>query len=369
MRILFALPGLHRYNRGAEIAFIAIASGLAKSGDTVTLIGSGPQPDGAPYRFLHAPNISREYFEAFPSFPPMRSEYIYEELSFLPGLLCRYRPAEFDVTITCSYPFTNWALRRPVIRGHRPPHVFVTQNGDWPAYRHNLEYRLFSCDGLVCTNREYYERHKEQWFCCCIPNGVDVSRFSPGVGRREDFGLPRDRQVVLMVSALIPSKRVSVGVEAVSRIPNAYLVVAGDGPLRQAVDALAANLIPGRYKRLVVTPEKMVDLYRSANVFLHLSKVEPSSLACVEAMACGLPIVAHDLPQLRNVVGDDEFLIDTENPAIIAEQIGHAGLTSSAGFKNRSMKAAAFSWTNIATMYRNFLEEVVELSREQKKAK
>jgi len=172
-----------------------------------------------------------------------------------------------------------------------------------------------------------------------------------------------------MVSALIPSKRVSVGVEAVSRIPNAYLVVAGDGPLRQAVDALAANLIPGRYKRLVVTPEKMVDLYRSANVFLHLSKVEPSSLACVEAMACGLPIVAHDLPQLRNVVGDDEFLIDTENPAIIAEQIGHAGLTSSAGFKNRSMKAAAFSWTNIATMYRNFLEEVVELSREQKKAK
>ena len=37
MRILFALPGLHRYNRGAEIAFISIARELAKAGDVTDL--------------------------------------------------------------------------------------------------------------------------------------------------------------------------------------------------------------------------------------------------------------------------------------------------------------------------------------------
>ena len=41
MKVLFALPGLHRYNRGAETAFISIAKELVNAGDSVTLIGSG----------------------------------------------------------------------------------------------------------------------------------------------------------------------------------------------------------------------------------------------------------------------------------------------------------------------------------------
>src|SRR3974390_2489848 len=133
MRVLFALPGLHRHNRGAEMAFVSIASELAKSGNTVTLIGSGNQDPKAPYRFLRAASVTREKFTSFPFVPVLRHEYAYEELTFVPDLLCRYRPKDYDITVTCSYPFTNWVLRRPVVWGSRPPHVFVTQNGDWPA--------------------------------------------------------------------------------------------------------------------------------------------------------------------------------------------------------------------------------------------
>ena len=39
MRVLIALPGLHRYNRGAEVALISIAGEIAKAGNAVTLIG------------------------------------------------------------------------------------------------------------------------------------------------------------------------------------------------------------------------------------------------------------------------------------------------------------------------------------------
>jgi len=359
MRVLFVLPGLHRYNRGAEIAFTSIATELANAGETVTLIGSGEGRPGTPYRFLHAASVRRENFEPFPSIPPLRGEYAYEELSFVPDLLRKYRPSEYDITIGCSYPFTNWVLRRPVFGGSRPPHVFVTQNGDWPARTQNSEYRYFGCEGLVCTNPEYYERHNRRWRCRLIPNGVDCTRFSPGAARPEQFGLPSDRLIVLMVSALIPSKRVGVAVEAVSHIPDAHLVVAGDGPLRQTIDAAAAKLLPNRFTRLSVAPENMAALYRSANVFLHLSKDEPSSLAFVEAMACGLPIVAHDSPRLRFIAGDDEFLMDTEDPIAVARQIESAREASPAQAEQRSMKAAAFSWTNIARMYREFLEEIV----------
>jgi glycosyltransferase involved in cell wall biosynthesis len=359
MRVLFALPGLHRYNRGAEVAFIAIAIAMAKAGNAVTLIGSGKARAGTPYRFLHTASLARENFEHFLSVPLLRNESAYEELTFIPDLLRRYRPADYDVTLTCGYPFTNWVLRHPVLRGLRPRHVFVTENGDWPAFSRKSEYRFFGCDGLVCTNPEFYERNKARWRCQLIPNGVDCDRFQPGTARREEFGLPTDRFVVLMVSALVPNKRIEAGIEAVSRIPNAHLVVAGDGPLRQEVDACAARLLPDRFTRLLVAPEQMPKLYQSADVFLHLCKDESFGNVFLEAMACGLPVVAHASNNVRWIVGNDEFLVGNDEPAAISRQIELARDADSAKRAQRVAKAAAFSWTRIVEMYLKFLEEVV----------
>lgn len=359
MRILFVLPGLHRYNRGAEIAFISIASELAKAGETVTLLGSGPEREAVPYRFLHAGSIRRENFEFYPTAPCLRDECAYEELTFVPNLMRRYRPREYDVTLACSYPYSNWVLRRPVLRGVRPPHVFVTQNSDWPAHARNSEYRFFGCEGLVCTNLEFFKRNKDDWRCELIPNGVDCDLYSPGPAERQEFDLPTDRLIVLMVSALISSKRVGVGVEAVSHIPDAHLVVAGDGPLRTTIEAEAARLLPDRFTRLSISPAKMPLLYRSADVFLHLSKDEPSSLAFLEAMSCGLPIVAHDAPQMRWIADDDEFLLDTENPVDVARQIELAGSAGPARRLKRLTKVEDFSWKKIAQRYKEFLQRIV----------
>jgi glycosyltransferase involved in cell wall biosynthesis len=359
MRVLFAMPGLHRYARGAEVAFISVAIELARAGDLVTLIGSGQPSSATPYRFVHATSSARENFESFPVMPVLRSEYVYEELTFAPALLRRYRPMDYDVTLTCSYPFTNWILRRKAWGGCRPPHVFVTENGDWPAYANNSEYRFFGCEGLVCTNPDFFERNKARWECRLIPNGVDCNRFGPGAPQRREFGLPTDRLVVLMVSALIPTKRVEIGIEAVSQIPDAHLVVAGDGPLRHAVDALAARLLPGRFTRLSVVPEQMPELYRSADIFMHLSREEAFGNVFIEALACGLPIVAEDSPRTRWIVGAQEFLLDTSDPGGIAQNIELARAAPMDRRLSRVNRASAFSWFKIGEMYREFLQEVV----------
>ncbi len=362
MRILFALPGFHRLDRGAEIALISVASELANRGDEVTVIGSGQQRPDMPYRFIHAASIRREKFEAMPSLPGLRNECAYEELTFVPGLLRHFRPGDYDVTLTCGYPYANWTLRRPTLRGPRPAHVFVTQNGDWPAFAQNSEYRFFGCEGLVCTNPEFFQRNQDRWRCALIPNGADTSRFCLGSKQREQFGLPPDSLVVLMVSALIPSKRVGLGIEAVSQIPGAHLVVAGDGPLRQEIDEAASRLLPGRFSRITLSPEQMPALYQSADVFLHLSKQEAFGNVYVEAMACGLPVVAHDSARLRWIVGDDEFLLEAENPADIARNIELAGKISPSRQNSSAKKAAAYAWTNIATSYREFLQDVIASS-------
>jgi len=166
-----------------------------------------------------------------------------------------------------------------------------------------------------------------------------------------------------MVSALIPSKRVETGIEAVSRIPDAHLVVAGDGPLRRTIDAEAARLLPGRFTRLTVAPELMPLLYRSADVFLHLSKEESFGNVFIEAMACGLPVVAHDSDRLRWIVGSDEYLLDTQDAAVVAKFIRGAYDACGLGGTERVARAANFSVSRIATLYRQFFEEVIESVR------
>jgi glycosyltransferase involved in cell wall biosynthesis len=344
------------------MAFISIASELAKSGDKVTLVGSGHSDPKAPYRFLRAVSVPRERFESFPFVPVLRHECAYEELTFVPDLLRQYRPEEYDVTLTCSYPFTNWVLRRAAFRGSRPPHVFVTENGDWPATAGNSEFRFFGCEGLVCINPDFYNRNKDRWRCRLIPNGVNIDLFRPGPSERQAFGLPPDRLIVLMVSALVSSKRVERGIEAVSLVPNAHLVVAGDGPLRQTIDETAAKLLPNRFTRLSVDREGMPAVYRSANVFLHLSIDEPFGNVFVEAMACGLPVVAPDSSRLRWIVGDDEFLLNDDSSVAIASHIQMASTSNLVQQRRRETKAAAFAWVKIGAMYQDFLQEVITSS-------
>lgn len=359
MRILFALSGLHSIDRGAEIAFIAVATELAKIGHQVSLIGSGAPRPGCPYSFMQARGINRERFEHFPKLPMLRSETAWEELTFVPALLARYVPTAYDATVTCGFPFTNLALRRPAFAA-RPTHFFVTQNGDWPAWSSDAEFRLFGCDGLICTNPDFYERNRARYRSALIPNGVDLTRFHPGPAAREKFGLPSSGRVILMVSALIASKNVDLAIEAVSRIANATLVVAGDGPLRAEIASVAETKIPGRYRQLTVRPSDMPDLYRSADIFLHLSRDESFGNVFVEALAVGTPIVALDLPRTRWIVGDSAFLADPNDPRELVEQIEQAGRSGAKEREQSIARAARFSWTEVGRQYAAFFEEVVD---------
>src|SRR3954471_22455026 len=269
MHILFALPGLHRFDRGAEVVFESVAQQISRRGKhRVTLVGSGDRRPDRSYDFIHVPTASRERFEHWPKLPFLRHEFMYEELTFAAGLALLPAVTEADVTMTCSFPYTNWALRRPRLGKRRPAHVFVTQNGDWPAQRRGAEPRFFSCDGLICTNPLYFERNRERWHSTLIPNGVDPARFHPGPEKKAELGLPTDRPVILMVSALEAGKRVIEAMRAVAGVPDAFMVVAGDGPLRDEVDRLAPEILPGRFARRTFDHSQMPDLYRSADLFL-----------------------------------------------------------------------------------------------------
>jgi glycosyltransferase involved in cell wall biosynthesis len=122
---------------------------------------------------------------------------------------------------------------------------------------------------------------------------------------------------------------------------------------------MAVQRLPGRFTLLSVPSEKMPSLYRSADVFLHLSKEEAFGNVYLEAMACGLPIVAHNSPHVRWIVGDEEFLVDSSHAADISAGLIRAVKTPLANQQSRVNKAGLFSWTKIGAMYQEFLQEIV----------
>lgn len=368
MHVLFALPGLHHVHRGAEVAFESLAREIARHGEhDVTLVGRGPELPDRAYRFLRVRAVPRERFEGWPSMPLLRSEYMYEDLTFAAALVARRWRREVDVTVTCAYPYTSWALRTHLPGTRRPAHVFVTQNGDWPARERRREYRFFSCDGLVCTNPEFFARNRERWSCALIPNGFDPTRFHPGAGDPGALGLPAHGRVVLMASALIDSKRVLDGIRAVARIPDAFLVVAGDGPLRDQVDRLAAELLPGRFLRRIFPHDRMPDVYRSADAFLHLAASESFGNVYVEALAAGVPVVAHDGPVSRWILEGHGHLVDARDEVALVRALSSALADRKRGAEVRAGFARGrYTWSAVADRYLEFLGEVVERARSER---
>lgn len=358
LRVAFMLPGLHRVNRGAEVAIESIAGELGRRDDfDITLFGSGDAKAGRPYRFVHAACLDRRRFRAIPSLPGFRDETWPEELTFAACAWQKYDPNAFDVTVSCSYPYLNWMLTRRSSAGHRPRHVHITQNGDWPAVDGRREFRYFRCDALVCTNPSYYRATRDRWNATLIPNGVNSSVFRPGRARREAFGLAEGRRIVGMVSALIPSKRVMAGIAAVSQLDGVCLAVAGDGPLRRTIEDVGRTRLGDRFAMMQLDRAQMPDFYRSIDVMLHMSIDEPSSNAYLEALATGLPIVTHDRDVTRWTFHEHAFLVDTTNEAATAAMVQKATVSTNedAVTQRAAFARRRFAWSAIAGRYAEVL--------------
>lgn len=368
------LPGLGRVQRGAETAFLEVARALNSFPDVdVVLFGTGDDvPAGLSIRKVRC--VPREKLERLPRMPVFRSECHYEEYSFVRQLKRGndFDPHAFDAVIHCTYPFVNWYVQKCKRRNPKLLSIFVTQNGDWMCRAMHREYRWFACDGLIAINPDYYANNRQRHRTILIPNGTDPVVFTPRTQTDEPFKfqapIPPGHTVVLMASALIESKRVAEGVEAAAKVDNAYFIVAGDGPKRDEIARLAKDLMPGRYQLLGSVPrDQMASLFRQADVFLHMSKVEPFGIVYLEAAACGLPVVTHDGETPRWILGDTALYADTDNVHDVADAIQMATdpqLREILGEAARDRVIEDWTWIAQGRRYRKFIRGLLGMETE-----
>lgn len=163
-----------------------------------------------------------------------------------------------------------------------------------------------------------------------IFNGIDTARFrepcDPGAIRRE-LGIPPGAPVVGTVGRLSEIKRQDVLIRAFARIrggvPDAHLILVGDGPLRQSLGELAGRLgLDARVHFAGFRPHSAPYL-RAMDVFALTSRSEGMPQAALEAMVVGLPVVASRVGGLPELIdhGRTGFLVEPGDEPGLAEAL------------------------------------------------
>jgi glycosyltransferase involved in cell wall biosynthesis len=139
-----------------------------------------------------------------------------------------------------------------------------------------------------------------------IANGVDSGRFplvdAPDRARaKQALGLPGTSDVVAYVGALRAEKDLGTAAAAMTHLPGAWLVVAGDGPERATLEEWCARVLPGR-TRFVGQVEDPAPVLAAADVLVLPSRTEGLPGVLVEAGLSGIPVVATNVGYVTDVV-------------------------------------------------------------------
>jgi polysaccharide biosynthesis protein PslH len=176
-------------------------------------------------------------------------------------------------------------------------------------------------DRFVCVSSEVANLSREQGIAgsrlCTILNGIDLDRFRSG---RPDPAGP-----VVTVARLSPEKDVANLVHATAlaagRAPQLSVAIAGDGACRQDLERLATELGVSDRVTFLGQVSDVPALFARASMFVLPSRSEGIPLTALEAMACGVPVVATRVGGLPEVVDDavTGLLVPPADPAALAE--------------------------------------------------
>lgn len=198
--------------------------------------------------------------------------------------------------------------------------------------------------------------------------GVDSSRYVPltyeaeGARLRDELDIPADAEVIMSIGELLPNKNQQMIIKAMPRIlekcPNAFLIIAGNGPQRENLGILISCLGLTASVRLIGYCTHLEKYQKIASVVAACSYREGLPLNIVEAMLADNPVVAAKNRGHNELISDGEtgFLVERDDSEAMADRIIRL-LTSPELHRHMGDKAHEFammySFDNVKTELEN----------------
>lgn len=309
---------------GQNVAVAALATGLAERG-TEVVVHTRRDDLSLPRRVPLAPGVTVDHVSAGPP-EPMGKDLLLPYMDEFAADMYRQWSAERPHVVHSHF----WMSGYAAVRAARPLdlpvlHTFhalgVVKRREQgvkdtsPAQRIAIETRLLhETDRVIATCPdevlELVRLGADRERIAVIPCGVDVGHYRP-----EGPAAPRTRRHrLLYVGRLVERKGIGNAITAMAAVPGAELVIAGGpDPAELHLDPEVSRLrlladkhgvsdrvrFLGRVDRAVLPA-----LYRSADVVVCVPWYEPFGLAAVEAMACGVPVVASAVGGLSDTIVD-----------------------------------------------------------------
>ncbi|GAA2594801.1 glycosyltransferase family 1 protein [Actinomadura fulvescens] len=312
---LAAVDGLGGADAGGQNVFVAdLTAELGRQGHHVTVY-TRRDDAGLPSRVRLAPGVTVEHVPAGPPEPVPKDDLLPYMAEFGRYLAERWSNAPPDVAHAHFWMSGLAAIRAadaltprvPVVQTyHALGTVKRRHQGDKdtsPPGRVRLERAIGrTADAVIATcsdeTGELIRMGVPRDRITVVPCGVDLERFGPDGAAAPANGRPR----LVALSRLVERKGVDTAIEALVRVPGAELVVAG-GPPRAALDGdPEVRRLRGIAERSGVADRvsflgrvgraDVPGLLRSADLVVTLPWYEPFGMVPLEAMACGVPVVA-----------------------------------------------------------------------------
>jgi D-inositol-3-phosphate glycosyltransferase len=238
-----------------------------------------------------------------------------------------------------------------------------------PELRVETERELIrDCHRVIAST----EREKEELLHYCsalpekigvVPCGVNLELFQPIDQRlaRQELGW-RDDKIVLFVGRIDPLKGIDRLLEAVACLPDTrglrLMIIGGDEQSELEIERLHQLARALGIQDLVtflglIKHERMPYFYSAADVCVVPSYYESFGLVTLESLACGTPVVATDVGDLKKIIrpGETGYVVASANPAHLANKISlilSRPVRDTSSIQSIRASVARFSWSNIA---------------------
>lgn len=185
-----------------------------------------------------------------------------------------------------------------------------------------------------------------------ISNGVDTSLYRPrrvpGALLRKKYHIDPGAVVFLYLGRLDADKNIETMLKALAHTSRIHVILAGVGKQKELLQLLAHQLLLSRRIRWIdqLSTQSIVELYQLSDGFIIMSPIETQSIVTLQAVACGLPVIAANAGALPELVhhGKNGYLVDTYDDGTLAEKMtylaSHPDVRVRMGKESRSISLA-----------------------------